>query len=436
MDPLPWNHPVMNVLRRSLVCAGLLALLAPTALLAQTTGTNSYAAGGAVAPGTNAVGIGNGAAANGFQSTVVGANSTGNGFDDSVFGVNNNVNGGGTLTNGLDGASVFGNNNTVSASGAVVMGSGNTNTGTNSVLIGTGSTTNAANTILLGQGVNVQGAGGIGIGTGAQVGTGGGLAIGANASADNGCSAIGSLAACNQADTLSVGNAGLGFTTRITNVAAGVAPNDAVNVSQLTGALGIFGSGAGMNSGAIVNPNYTFGAHSFNNVGAALNFLYGLDGTTSTGPTGPVSSTDPNAVHYDDSTDSTVTLQGANGTTITNVAPGVISPTSTDAVNGAQLYGAVRQSENWAKAYTDQAVSGLNDRISRVMAASAASASMASNFREMPNSFAVGLGLSGGHNGIAVGYRHISESKAVSWSIQGAIAGSERSIGVGIGYGW
>ncbi|MDN7852237.1 YadA family autotransporter adhesin [Burkholderia seminalis] len=44
------------------------------------------------------------------------------------------------------------------------------------------------------------------------------------------------------------------------------------------------------------------------------------------------------AVQYDDGSKSTITLGGAGGTRITNVQAGTLSATSTDAVNGSQLY--------------------------------------------------------------------------------------------------
>ncbi|GAA4028151.1 hypothetical protein GCM10022281_03690 [Sphingomonas rosea] len=50
-----------------------------------------------------------------------------------------------------------------------------------------------------------------------------------------------------------------------------------------------------------------------------------------------------NAVTYTDATQATVALGGAAGTTITNVAPGAVTATSTDAVNGAQLYATNQQ---------------------------------------------------------------------------------------------
>src|SRR5690606_16169987 len=45
------------------------------------------------------------------------------------------------------------------------------------------------------------------------------------------------------------------------------------------------------------------------------------------------------AVKYDDEDKAKLTLAGEGGTTIANVAPGLLSATSTEAVNGAQLFG-------------------------------------------------------------------------------------------------
>jgi autotransporter adhesin len=52
---------------------------------------------------------------------------------------------------------------------------------------------------------------------------------------------------------------------------------------------------------------------------------------------GQITTATANSVSYDDSTHSTITLTGAGGTKITNVTAGALTPTSTDAVNGAQL---------------------------------------------------------------------------------------------------
>ncbi len=59
------------------------------------------------------------------------------------------------------------------------------------------------------------------------------------------------------------------------------------------------------------------------------------------------------AVQYDDATNATVTLDGAGGTRITNLADGDLSAGSSDAVNGSQLFA------------TNQAVSALDGRVTQ-----------------------------------------------------------------------
>ena len=68
-----------------------------------------------------------------------------------------------------------------------------------------------------------------------------------------------------------------------------------------------------------------------------------------------VSTLDKNAVKYDDDTKGTISLKGNGGTTITNVKDGAVNESSTDAVNGKQLY-----NEQKAREDADQAI---NDKI-------------------------------------------------------------------------
>lgn len=280
----------------------------------------------------------------------------------------------------------------------------------------------------------------------------------------------------------------------ISQVAPGVMMDDAANMSQLNQGLSYLGGGAGFNNGTFTAPTYTFGTNSFDNVGGALTYLYNLRSTgtgtggttttvqggqnvtvTQTGNTATVSTTpnptfnsvtttdgqgnttetSGNGVQITPASGNVVTLSGVgldNGSNVINgVGDGQVAAGSQQAVNGGQLYQAeqqqrtytdqqvqngVRTAENWAKAYTDQQIAQLNDRIQRVAATGQASASMTGNFRDLPNSVAVGLGWAGGHNALAVGYRHLTENGHLSWSIQGAISGNERTIGVGLGYGW
>lgn len=79
-------------------------------------------------------------------------------------------------------------------------------------------------------------------------------------------------------------------------------------------------------------------------------------------------------------------------------------------------------------------IAQINNRLDRLGAAQAASTSMASNFVG-DNSVAAGVGFQGGHNALAVGYRHVSAG-GVSFSVHGAIAGEEHQLGAGVGASW
>ncbi|MDP9585741.1 UNVERIFIED_ORG: autotransporter adhesin [Burkholderia contaminans] len=67
------------------------------------------------------------------------------------------------------------------------------------------------------------------------------------------------------------------------------------------------------------------------------------------------------AVQYDDSSKSSITLGGAGGTRITNVKAGTLSATSTDAVNGSQLYATNQQV---SKNTTD--IANLQDNVTNI----------------------------------------------------------------------
>ncbi|MEB2602374.1 YadA-like family protein [Burkholderia cenocepacia] len=142
--------------------------------------------------------------------------------------------------------------------------------------------------------------------------------------------------------------------TTLSNVKAGVADMDAVNVSQLKGS-GLIGDDGNAIAAVTYDrladgtPNYGSvtlgngaGPTQIKNVADATddhdainyNQLKQYVADNSGGPGNPL------AVGYDDDTKARVTLQGgADGTTITNVKAGAVTATSTDAINGAQLHG-------------------------------------------------------------------------------------------------
>src|SRR5690606_38581302 len=117
-----------------------------------------------------------------------------------------------------------------------------------------------------------------------------GTALGARAQATAANAvALGAGSVADRADSVSIGS--VGGERQLTNVAAGTQDTDAVNLGQFNAAL--------------------------EDVDADL----------------------AGAVKYDDEDKAKLTLAGEGGTTIANVAPGLLSATSTEAVNGAQLFG-------------------------------------------------------------------------------------------------
>ncbi|RQR61944.1 hemagglutinin [Burkholderia sp. Bp9125] len=105
----------------------------------------------------------------------------------------------------------------------------------------------------------------------------------------------------------------------LSNVADGVAKNDAVNVGQLSKATG------GLQS-QIDTTN-----HTVTTIGGQV--------TTNTQNITALQQADTRNVKYDGAQGfDSVTLAGANGTKLTNVKAGALAADSTDAVNGSQLY--------------------------------------------------------------------------------------------------
>ena len=74
-----------------------------------------------------------------------------------------------------------------------------------------------------------------------------------------------------------------------------------------------------------------------------------------------ISTLDQNAVKYDDSNKSKVTLAGKEGTTITNVKDGALSDNSTDAVNGKQLYNEQEARKAADNAITEKVTNNTNE---------------------------------------------------------------------------
>ncbi|WP_416360730.1 YadA-like family protein [Burkholderia orbicola] len=301
-------------------------------------GTNSASISGGDPDSTTAAAIGVEAHAAGANAIALGLN-TGALSDESVA-IGNMAQTGADQAYSV----AIGSKVTTNGAGALAIGSNAKANGENAVAVGNnGIKAIGESSIAIGNAAEaaVGATNGIALGTSASVApnVANAMALGANTSVDdkaNGAVALGAGAKATRANTVSVGNAG--SERQIVNVAAGTQGTDAVNVTQLSGVTTALGGGAGIGAdGSVTAPKYHVGDKTYGNVGDAI---------TAAAASGGGGGTDPNAVAYDDAAKSTVTLAGEQGTTLKNVAAGAVNATSTEAVNGAQLYGASQSMAN------------------------------------------------------------------------------------------
>jgi autotransporter adhesin len=336
------------------------------------------------------------------------------------------------------------------------------------------------NSMAFGPNSQAWASGGIAIGSGAQVGSMG-----------TGSVAIGQDSVASGSMEVSVGDTG--EERRITNMAAGLSNTDAMNIAQFNdGAAAIaswLGGGAEYStglSGSFSQPTFNIQGIGYRDVAsafAAVDFdisdLYsriatptagtpgpqgpaGKDGSPGPagpqGPQGPAgvsggAGTDPLAVHYDSSTSAAVTLQGAHGTQIRNVAAG---NAGTDATNVDQLQEALRSAKNYtdirmadtlvqANQYTDIRIGQLSQRVDYALAAASASAqaaaAIAGSDPNNHNRVAAGFGSANGAGAWNVTYQHTTQSRAWAWNVgvtgeQGGGSSSDRQIGGGVSFSW
>ncbi len=256
------------------------------------------------------------------------------------------------------------NNNVANLSGNVT----NINNTVNNIVNGGGIKYFHANTALADS--SAVGTNAVAIGGNAQATTANSVALGSNSVANSstlataGFSPGGSaISAATAAGEVSVGAAGA--ERRITNVAAGLNATDAVNVSQLmsedakvnqigASTASSLGGGSTYDSttGAITAPTYTVGGTTVNTVGDAITNIDGrttqnttnIDSLTQNIANGSVGlvqqdPTSRNITVAKDTDGTVVDFTGTAGTrTLTGVTAGDLSASSTDAVNGSQLY--------------------------------------------------------------------------------------------------
>lgn len=339
----------------------------------QSTGTGSVTLGDTnIASGDASIGIGQNNNVVGISAIAIGTGNTVNGAGAIAFGTNNQVTGtnslafGSNIVTGGTNTLAVGNNSSATGDNAVAYGNGASASGLRSAAYGTSSVASADISTAVGETASATGYASVALGTGASASNLGSTAIGAGASSEAANSvALGGAASATRGALTNYTAFGLGETQstigevaiartnifpdpvtglpqpagtrQITGVGAGSEATDAVNVAQLQGVSSTLGTaivtglggGATYNAttGAVTGPTYVLGGTSYTNVGDAL-----------AGLGGAVNQVAANAVTYDTDAKDVVTLGGAAGTTVTNVAPGALTATSTDAVNGSQLF--------------------------------------------------------------------------------------------------
>ncbi|HHL4082017.1 YadA-like family protein [Burkholderia sola] len=316
-------------------------------------GTNSASISGGDPESTTAAAIGVEAHAAGANAIALGLN-TGALSDESVA-IGNMAQTGADQSYSV----AIGSKVTTNGAGALAIGSNAKANGENAVAVGNnGIKAIGESSIAIGNAAEaaVGATNGIALGAGASVAPNvtNAMALGANTSVEgtaNGAVALGAGAKATRANTISVGSAG--SERQIVNVAAGTQGTDAVNVAQLSDVTTALGGGAGIGAdGSVTAPKYHVGDKTYGNVGDAI---------AAAAASGGSGGMDPNAVAYDDAAKSTVTLAGEKGTTLKNVAAGAVNATSTEAVNGSQLYGA---SQSMATALGGGSQAGADGTIS------------------------------------------------------------------------
>ncbi|WP_152633944.1 YadA-like family protein [Escherichia coli] len=312
---------------------------------ATATGDNSLALGGATKTlGMYSVAIGRGATTDSDYALSMGYTAKANGLYSLAMGAdsatsNDNAIAIGKKTQAQGVSSIaLGNASQASSNSSLAIGDSSEAGAENAIALGKLSNASKINSIALGSNSTASGEGSVALGENSFAGGINSLALGSqsNANGDNAVAlGVGSVAA--QDNTVSVGNS----TTqrKITNMAAGQIRNgstEAINGSQLYGlsnsvALRL-GGGAGVNEDGSINaPSYRLKSGIYNNVGEAL---LGIDNDT---------------LHWDKTNkafSASYLAKNADGSLkersdqnkIINVAKGTISATSTDVVNGSQLY--------------------------------------------------------------------------------------------------
>lgn len=253
----------------------------------------------------------------------------------------------------------LGNTSEASEQNAIALGQGSIASKVNSIALGSNSSSAGENAIALGEGSAAGGSNSLAFGSQSRASGNDSVAlgVGATAATDNSV-AIGAGSTTDASNTVSVGNS----TTKrkIVNMAAGAISNtstDAINGSQLytisDSVAKRLGGGATVGSdGTVTALSYALKSGTYNNVGDALSGI------------------DNNTLQWNRTAGAFTAAHGSNTTSkITNVAKGTVSATSTDVVNGSQLYDLQQDALLWnGTAFSAAHGTNATNKISNVQA--------------------------------------------------------------------
>ena len=293
------------------------------------TGTQSTAIGVGASAITNGTSVGNGAAANGVSSVAIGQSASAQ--NDNAIAIGHSV-------VSYNNAVAIGYNAEARNEKSIHIGSMSTTgtqDGSGSVSLGYDATATGAGAASLGYKASASGTDAVAVGQDSSSTGAGSVAMGytAKSSADH-ATAVGTTAEANTAEGTAVG-----YGAKV-NGTKGLALGSGAYVNEETGSKQSVALGAG----SAVNSGDTVGTSSM-----TIKDTYGS--TTDTSTTYKFAGASPVG---------TVSVGSGIGTseqtrTITHVAAGRVSSTSTDAINGSQLYGVTQSIEKVEKNVADTA---------------------------------------------------------------------------------
>ena len=378
---------------------------------ANAANTNAIAVGPAAnAANTNAIAVGAGASATGDGAITTGAYSSAGGIYGSAYGIAAHATGNYSTALG------------VGAESGTSPPSGQT--GTNTTAVGAYSKAQGDHSTAIGSNAVASEVYSAAIGASATAATNRSMALGPASYVTNGApqgTAIGVYSNVTTSQSAAIGYGSVTSSGRANVVSVGSGGQVAVDSN-------------GNNNGFLPAPttriieNVTDGQYSQD--AATVNQLPGQfvdsSGTPSASPT--------NFYRFgNNATGSSAMTTGSSAVQLRNVAAGTLSPTSTDAVNGSQLYATNLQ----IQAVNNQLEAVASSLRKQINATGAMAAAM-SNI-QLPPGYSKGLGVAigsqRGQNALAIGFVATPKPNLLT-RISASISGDTTSVGAGITFGW